>query len=119
MIKLALAAALAAALVVASTAAFADPLVTFEFEGARWTITNSADGAPVTAIHMTPGFGQVCPQHAIRIEKTTRGPGLTKDQAFRGDHQWHVMCDRAANAADHPVVQPHAPHPSGVVEVKI
>ena len=88
----------ALAVVSLATAAFAQP-VTFDFEGDTWTITNSGNGAPVSGIHMTPGFKHFCPQLQIKLDATHKGPGLTKEQKFRGDTQWHVVCDRTAPPA--------------------
>jgi hypothetical protein len=82
--------------------AFAAPQNTFEFEGATWIITSGdKNGAPITNNMMTPGFGTVCPQHAVKLEpvkpgaKTFREHPMTAEQKFRGDQRKHFACDRS------------------------
>ena len=87
-------AAAALSTILSSAALAGQPVVSFQFEGDNWVVTNSGDGAPITGIHMTHGFAQWCPNHAIKLEATKKGPGLTKEEKFRGDIQWHVACDR-------------------------
>ena len=110
--KLVLSTALTLAL---ACAAAANP-VTFEFEGRTWTITNSANGAPVSRINMTSGFHQACPHLRIKLEATRRGPKLSPEEKFRGDTTWHVVCDWAppaivVNVAP-PSVAVHVPPPA-------
>jgi hypothetical protein len=104
---------------------------TFTFENSTWLLTHGGRGSPFTANHMTPGFGQFCPQHTIYLETAKPNAGgakyaMTPDQTFRGDSRFHVQCDRtappgAAQASDTPpagvggpAVMPPSARPQGM-----
>ena len=94
--KILLASAMFAA---AFTAAYASDAVTFDADGVTWTVVGGGDGAPVSALHMSAGAAQACPTHTVKFDsvKTTTGGRamrMTKDQKFRGDHRWHIVCVR-------------------------
>lgn len=93
---------------------------TFSFEGEAWTLISGGRlGAPVSAQHMTPGFGAQCPQHAITqvpVKATAGGPSMkmTKEQTFRGDTRWHNLCDRRAPIPNAQAAAPIRPSVEGV-----
>lgn len=70
------------------TGAKADP-VTFEADGVRWTIIDGGSGAPISAVHMPPGFASLCPSHTVRLVHATadEGPPMTQEQTFRADER--------------------------------
>jgi len=65
-------------------------------DGVEWTVTGG-DGASVSAWHATPGAAAMCPSHHVNFEEpknpVTTIP-MTKEQKFRGDHRWHIVCVR-------------------------
>ena len=107
MFALALAASTLATSAIAAQTAYPScqlsaPPCVFPFENDTWLLTHGGRGTPMTAVHMTPGFGAFCPQHAITLEpaKPTAGGrkyAMTPDEKFRGDVRFHVMCDRTVH----------------------
>lgn len=84
-----------AAFALSATVASANPR-TFTFENETWVI--ATEGGPgVSANHMTPGFGKVCPKRVLKLEARSPTTGgrkmaMTAEQRFRGDARWHVVC---------------------------
>jgi hypothetical protein len=72
--------------------------ITFEADGVTWTIVEGGNGAPLSALHMTPGTAKACPSHTIKLVAVspTDGPPMTAEQKFRGDARWRIVCVRAA-----------------------
>ena len=64
---------------------------TFEFEGKTWTVVAGPPQA-VSAVHMTAGAHNACPTLKVKLEPSKKGPSMTKEQKFRGDKRWHVVC---------------------------
>lgn len=71
----------------------------FNFEGDTWVVLNPPNGAPVTGIHLEPGFGLLCPSLTLRVDKqlvasVKNGGAMTARQLNRGDVRWHPNCVR-------------------------
>lgn len=84
----------AAAALALTTPAFADPVTFKDSAGNVWTVTTPGIAAP-SGLHMPPDAAQACPGLRIKLEASKGGPKMSKEQKFRGDQRWHIVCDRS------------------------
>lgn len=101
--------ALTAAALLVSVPAFADPITFKDPAGVVWTVTEGGNGADISKLYMSADAATACPGHRIKLEASKLGPAMTKDQKFRGDQRWHIVCDRTPVQQQRAAEQPVAP----------
>ena len=95
MMKTILAATAALALTAASAIAQTTPITFKDASGNVWTVTEGGNNAEVSKLHISPDAAKACPGLRVKLEASKLGPKMEKDQKFRGDKRWHIVCDRS------------------------
>jgi hypothetical protein len=69
--------------------------ITFEADGVTWTVVEGGRNAPLSSIHMLPGFAKACPTHTVKLVPSDgEGSPMTAEQQSRRDKRWRIVCVR-------------------------